>query len=255
MYRLGVRATSLREVPLAPLGAGWYRRGMTVWLALVVLATPIRVDLPTGQIDWTDRTVSVLGVGTPKILSHTGGITPVDPLTAAKADAQARMKGLLSGLPVDAAQVVSAVSALRDRFETAASNGQMQAPRYFSDGTVHLPATATFAFPRAPRAVDPLAPTGLIIKLSADIDPRLQIMLVADGGAPVPAGLPEHRVAPAGIIWVRGDIQHDHLKHVGPQPLQVEGAPGDQVGHIKLGADVQAALTENSLGGIVVVLP
>lgn len=228
---------------------------MTLWLAFVVLAAPVRVDLPTGQIDWTDRTVSVLGVGTPKILSHTGGITPVDPLTAAKADAKARLTRLLEDLPVGASDSAGDVAGVRARFERAVTDSQMQAPRYFSDGTVHLPATATFAFPRAPRAVDPLAPTGLIIKLSADIDPRLQVMLIADGGAPVLAGLPGHRVAPAGIIWVRGDLSHTHLKHVGPQPLQVEGVPGDQVGHIKLGADVHAALAENSLGGIVVVLP
>lgn len=255
MDALLLLATPGDEVPLAPPGAGWYRRTMTVWLALVVLASPIQVDLPTGQIDWTDRTVSVLGVGTPKILSHTGGITPVDPLTAAKADARARIKALLNGLPVGSAQVASAVPALRDRFDKATSAGPMQAPRYFSDGTVHLPATATFAFPRAPRAVDPLAPTGLIIELSADIDPRLQIALVADGGAPILAGLPGQRVAPAGIIWVRGAVGYEHLKHVGPQPLQVKGVPGDQVGHIKLGADMQAVLAENSLGGILVVLP
>ena len=228
---------------------------MTLWLTVIILAAPIVVDLPTGQIDWTDRTVSVLGVGTPKILSHTGGMTAVDPLEAAAADAKARLTALLANLPVGAAQVAESVPALRARFEEAAAGAQQQTPRYFSDGTVHLPVTATFASPQVPRAVDPLAPTGLIIRLSGDIDPRLQIALVADGGAPILAGLPGQRVAPAGIIWVRGEPSAVHLEHVGPQPLQIKGEPGDQVGHIKLGADMLPVLSRNSLGGIVVVLP
>lgn len=217
-------------------------------LCLIILAAPITVSGVDGEIDWTARTVRVLGVGTPRILSHTGGITPTDPMTAAKADARQRLRRMLGGLP-------DQTPAVRDRFRTAAENPRWGEPRYFSDGTVHQPAVASFGLAKVPRAVDPLAPTGLIIELSADIDPRLQISLLADGDAPVPAGMPTDRVAPAGVVWVRGTVEPDQLKHVGPQPLLLKGEPGDAPGQIRLGADAKAALARNSLGGVVVVLP
>jgi hypothetical protein len=233
--------------PLALCRPDWYRLGMLA-LCLIVLATPITVDSVDGQINWTARTVQVLGVGSPKILSHTGGITPEDPMTAAKADAQKRLRRLLKTLP-DQTQALDA------RFGASADAPAWGDARYFSDGTVHQPATASFALSKVPRAVDPLAPTGLIIELSADIDPRLRVTLLADGGGPILAGMPTDRVAPAGVVWVRTGLEAEQLKHVGPQPLLLKGEPGDRPGQIRLGADAKAALARNSLGGIVVVLP
>lgn len=217
-------------------------------LCLIILATPITVDSTAGEIDWTARTVRVLGVGTPKILSHTGGITPEDPMTAAKADARRRLQQVFKTLP-------DQTSVLKKRLGAAADAPIWGDARYFSDGTVHQPATASFALAKVPRAVDPLAPTGLIIELSADINPRMRITLLADGDTPIEAGMPTDRVAPAGVVWVRTAIEPAQLKHVGPQPLLLKGEPGDAPGQIRLGADAKAALAQNSLGGIVVVLP
>lgn len=228
---------------------------MLAWFSLIVLAAPIVVEQPDGRVDWTTRTVHARGVGTPKILSHTGGITPVDPLTAAKADLKRRLGVLLKALPVDGRETVATRPRVDGHLQKAAAQHVADKPLYFSDGTVHLPGAASFAFPYAPRAVDPLAPTGLIITLSADIDPRLRLTLTAPGVKPVAAGLPDDRVAPAGIVWVRGKADETQLRHVGPQPLAVAGAPGDALGQIALGADAVDALLGNSLNALMVVLP
>lgn len=228
---------------------------MIAWLSLIVLAAPIVVEQPDGRVDWTTRTVHARGVGTPKILSHTGGITPEDPLTAAQADLKRRLGALLKALPVDGRETVASRPRVDGRLLDAIAKAAAADPLYFSDGTVHLPGEASFAFPYAPRAVDPEAPTGLIVTLSADIDPRLRLQLIAPGVPPVSAGLPDDRVAPAGIVWVRGKADAAQLRHVGPQPLAVEGAPGDALGQIKLGADAASAIQGNSLNAIMVVMP
>lgn len=228
---------------------------MIAWLPILLFAAPIVVTQPDGAVDWTTRTVRALGVGTPIILSHTGGVTPTDPLTAARTDLKRRLSRLLKALPIEGTATVASRPRIDGRLAKALDAHQPAEPIYFSDGTVHLPGAASFAFPYAPRAVDPDAPTGLIITLSADIDPRLRLKLSAPGIAGVDAGLPDDQVAPAGIVWVRGKADEQQLRHVGPQPLAVRGAPGDTVGQIKLNVDAVEALRGNSLNALMVVLP
>lgn len=227
-------------------------------LVSAACARPIIRQVDDGTIDWTAREVRVNGVGTPIILSHTGATTPRDPYEQAREDARLRLVRILDGLPVDGRKA-SDVEVLEAVFSSAVRGFRADAPLHFSDGTVHLPATASFAWGAAlagpPIPQPPDAPTGLVLKLAAPMEPRLRLTLSAPGAPTVVAGLPGDLVGGAGIVWVTAE--EEGVRLVGPRPIVAAASLGDKAGVVVLDAAGAAALRHPGgvQGGVAVVLP
>lgn len=222
-----------------------------------------------GQINWTEGVVEVIGVGTPKILSPTGGLTERDPYTAAREDAQRRLTRILADVQIDRGRALAAAPDLAPLAEVKLRGFTSEAARHFSDGTVHLPARLPLGWiPEALAAAEmgvPMdavggsggaAPAGavpLVIQLSASIAPAVQIELVAPGEGDRPrrqAGLPGDLLAVDGVRWVKGKKALAALRRQTPAPVIIEGAPGDGPGVITLTAEGQAvAFRPMSEGG------
>ena len=90
-----------------------------------------------GSINWTQRTMHTLGIGTHRILSPTGGWTQQDLHKVAHQNAHAKLQRL--------AQTALSLSAQHTcPLETLSRIYQTQHQQTFSDGSVHLPAHITF---------------------------------------------------------------------------------------------------------------
>lgn len=234
------------------------RSALLLLIPGLVLARPVIQQVDDGTINWTTREVRVNGVGTPVILSHTGAATPRDPYEQAKDDARVRIARVLEGLPVDHRKA-SEVAALESIFSSTVRGYRADAPLHFSDGTVHLPATASFAWgpalagPPVPQPAN--APTGLVITLAAPHEPRMRLTLSAPGAPTVVAGLPGDLVGAAGVIWVTEAAEATHL--VGPRPVVCTATPGPRAGTLVLDAAGAAALKHPGgvQGGLAIVLP
>ncbi len=99
--------------------------GLALFLCAATPAEEVKLPEP---IDLETRTVSVLGVYTPVILSPTGSLNAKEPYSAAKEDCRARIRAELETLKV------------RNTDELL-QNVQEGTPVYFTDGTVHIPCT------------------------------------------------------------------------------------------------------------------
>lgn len=249
----------------------WALIALALLWAPATLADPVVTRTDDGVIDWTHREVRATGVGTPRILSPTGALTPREPYDVARADAEARIERLLARLPVDAKRRLREVDALDAQRAAATRAFTGDESRHFSDGTVHLPARASFAWVAdgwpaeakrtangaagepAPPIVGPPAPgpSGLIIELSGPVEPAVRLRLEPKGGAPIHAGTARDPIGPRGVVWARAGDGIDRTAIVGDAPVTISGQPGGERGVIALAAD---ALPTASLPGAVLVL-
>lgn len=151
-----------------------------------LLAGPAAAPAP--GVDWTAGVVRVLGVGTPRILSPTGGLLERDAIELAREDAFARLRKAIAALPrpADAPGGATPLAAAADRAVTLAVFTE---PTFFADGTAHMTAeVALFAAfgnrpaPAEARVVRVEAPSGFA--------PCVELRLETAGAAPIFAGLP-----------------------------------------------------------------
>jgi hypothetical protein len=229
-------------------------------------------DGPDGVVDWSALRLRVNGVGTPVITSPTGAITPRDLYEAARDDARARLERALAAIPVDDQRTVGDVAGLEPRRHVAVEGFTSGDALHFSDGTVHLPASLSFAWvvdalaappasPAAPAsapapasispetkpapasaAAPPSAagkpadpPTGLILVAHGRARPALRVRVESDDGKRfVYAGLRGDPVAPAGAAWVSARADADASPLAGKHPLVLEAEPGDRAGVLRL---------------------
>jgi len=232
--------------------------GGLVWAGSVAAAPVVR-PLEDGQVNWSTREVQVNGVGTPVILSHTGGTTPRDPYEQARDDARQRLQRALGALPVDA-RPAGTVQALDAILASALQSFQSDPPLHFSDGTVHLRSTASFAWgaalagPPIPQAPD--APTGLLVRLTGPMEPRMRLTLMAAGAPAVVAGLPGDVIGGAGVVWVARGDEGTLTGLLGPRPIETAATPG-KAGELVLDAAGAAVLQHAGglQGAVAVVMP
>lgn len=184
----------------------------------------------------------MVGVGTPKILSPTGGLTTADPYDAARADAQQRLTRLLAELPVDAQRRLKDISALDGRRADAVAAFSSEAAQHFSDGSVHLPARLSFDW--APAAVPAPAsaggaeapappasgPTGLVLVVKGAVRPALRVTLRdEEGSATAHAGLTGDPLGES-VTWLPDRADPRAGEAVGARPRVVEVKAGDGAG-------------------------
>lgn len=239
-------------------------------------AEPVITTTDDGVIDWTRREVRANGVGTPRVISPTGGLTPREPYAVARADAERRISALLARLPIEGKTRLRGVAALTEARKSAARSYSSSSAKHFSDGTVHLPVSASFAWvaeswpgeaegrasdqeepPTAPPVVGPPMPgsTGLLIRVAGPVRPAVRLTLTGKAGT-ARAGTVADALAPGGVIWARGASAEAYAEHIGNAPRVVEARGGADAGHLIL-ADADADLLEAATvaGGVLVLLP
>lgn len=243
-------------------------------------AEPVLTKTDDGVIDWTHRTVRAIGVGTPRILSPTGALTPRDLYDAARGDAEKRLARLVARLPVDERRRLRDLDALDERRVAMVKGHTAAETRHFADGSVHLPASSSFAWvaaewpaddapakdagpstPRgggageAPPIVGPPmpGPTGLVITLDGPLEPTVRLRLKTPAGQVLGAGTVLDRLGSDGAYYIRdrGDVEMVAL--VGDTPLTVEGSPGGARGAVALRDE--ALVGRHLPGAVVLVLP
>lgn len=246
-------------------------RGLALALLLIgapALAAPVLTETDDGVIDWTARKVDAVGVGTPRIISSTGALTPREPYDVAREDAEKRIVRLLARLPVDGKRRLRDLDPLDDRRTAVAKAHVAAETRHFSDGTVHLPASASFAWVAAEWPVEepakpgaPIAPvgppmpgpTGVIVKLDAAVEPAVRLQLTTPAGVALHAGTAHDPLGPAGAVFARDLADVDLAALVGDAPLTVEAKPGKGRGSITV--PDEALVGRRIPGAIVILLP
>ena len=158
---------------------------------LCLLAAPPAVVPPSGPVqpvDWRAGTVSVLGVGTPRILSPTGSLLDRDAIELAREDAFARLRRLLRALPRPDG-LPGGPDPLITAGDRAAPLTVFGAPLFFADGTAHM--TASVSLPAALGHPVPPA-TSRIARVAAPpgFDPCVELRLEDTAGATALTGLP-----------------------------------------------------------------
>lgn len=228
-------------------------------------AEPVVTETDDGVVDWTRRTVEAIGVGTPDIISPTGALTPREPYDVAREDAEKRITRLLARLPVDGERRLRDLDPLDARRAAVAKAHVAAETRHFSDGTVHLPASASFAWAAAEWPADPAAkidvpvgpplpgPSGLIVKLGAPMKPAVRLRLTTPAGATLAAGTVHDPLGPTGAVFAYAEADVDLPALVGDAPLIVEAAPGEGRGAITL--PDEALVGQRIPGAIVILLP
>ena len=96
-----------------------------------------------GVIDWSERAVSAVGVGTPRLLSPTGGLATEDLAAVALRDAERRLValvGALLSLEGGAGSGEADAGGCKERLRDVAARRAAEStpPARFSDGTAHL---------------------------------------------------------------------------------------------------------------------
>ncbi len=233
-------------------------------------AAPVLTKTDDGVIDWTARMIRAVGVGTPQVLSPTGALTPREPYDVARADAEKRIARVLARIPVDARRRLRDLDPLDARRQAVAKAFTADDSRHFADGTVHLPASASFAWvaaewpeggagegpeqPAAPLVGPPLpGPTGLVIKLDRAVEPTVRLRLETPDGKALPAGTHRDPLGPRGIVYATRPSDVDLAALVGDAPLTVTAAPGDGRGALVLADETLAGL--RLPGAVLVLMP
>ncbi len=214
-----------------------------------------------GQIDWTRGQLRVVGVGTPRVLSPSGGITDGDPYQVAVTDARRRLARLLERVRLDAQGLYGRRPALSGAGQRALEGFTSEGARRFSDGTVHVPAALSLDWlpaavgeppapedpsvftgpPLPPEVVERSAdlPTGLILTVEGALPPSTRLRLAVpppaaglDGGpppTPAPAqaavyvGWLGDAAGTVGLRWFHaGDPAIEAL--VGARPVRLTAA-------------------------------
>ncbi|MCA9537541.1 MAG: hypothetical protein KC620_01560 [Myxococcales bacterium] len=241
------------------------------WLLAVALllvgAAPVETITDDGRIDWTNRMIRVQGVGTPRVLSPTGGVTAHDAYEEARADAERRLGRLLARLPVDAQRRLAELKALDGQREAAAKAYVSTAARHFSDGTVHLPAEIPFAWVAAswpdtgPAAISPGVaddgPTGLLIRVDGAVAPAVRLRFVGPSERSITAGVAGDAVGAAGVIWTHDEAEAIASPLIGPRPkvIRAKSAGPAAPGTLRIAEDAAWLLDARVPGGVAVVLP
>lgn len=238
-----------------------------IGLAAPAFADPVVTKTDDGVIDWTARTLSAVGVGTPAVLSPTGALTPREPYDVARTDAEKRIARLLARVPVDRTRRLRDLDPLDERRQAVAKTFTAEASRHFADGTVHLPARVPLAWiaaewpaesaesPAAPPPVGPPAPgpTGLVVELAEPIEPTVRLSLRLPSKTTLTAGTARDPIGATGAYYVYDPADLDLKTLVGASPLTVKGRAGDGRGTIEL-SDA-SLLGRRVPGAVVVVLP
>lgn len=202
---------------------------MTAIIALAGAAPPGPVvrSSEDGVVDWTARVVRAVGVGTPKILSPTGSLTPRDPYVVAREDARARLGRLLARLRVESGKRLSDYEELAERRAAALEGFTSTDAVRFSDGTVHLPVSVPFDWVPAavvghapPAAPEDAVVTGLVVRVKGKVQLRMRVSLTA-GKRSVLAGFPDDPVGADGVRWFRDEITARAWPALGPRPRTV----------------------------------
>lgn len=253
---------------------GIWRRASALAAVLLTLAAPPAAAEPVistrgdAVIDWTARVVRVTGVGTPRVISPTGALTPDDLYATARADARDRVARALGEIPFEAGKTLREVEPLAAPRDAAARAYRSERTRHFSDGTVHLPVEADFSWVPAAWAPDPIdgvltlgppappgddEPTGLVITLSGPAEPAIRVTLRGPDDVTTRLGLRGDPIGADGIIWVR-DRADAPDAFVGPRPRLVEGNALGR-GIIGVGEPDLDLFTTAIPGGVVIVTP
>lgn len=161
------------------------------------------------RIDWAERRLTALGVGTPRILSPTGSLLDHDAVVLAHDDVLARLRRAFLGLPRPSDEADARLTAAAERI---AAMARLDEPRHYADGTVHQAGTLALA---ALLGDTPPAEGAVAMRLRAPegFRPCLQIHLVQGGAPPLAAGLPGDPIP--HLRWLTGP---------GPTPLTGEAA-------------------------------
>lgn len=218
---------------------------------------PVVRKTDDGVVDWTARSVTAVGVGTPKIMSPTGSLTARDPYVVAREDAQARLERLLARLRVEPGTRLAGYETLKARRAAAVAESTTAEALRFSDGTVHLPVSAPFDW--VPAALvgreSTLAPedavvTGLVVLVEGKVEPRLRVKLSA-GERSARAGFPDDPVGPGGVAWFHDATQAKAWPALGPRPRTVSAKVVK--GALRL-SDDDANVLDGVPGGVALVV-
>lgn len=151
-----------------------------------LLAGPVAAPAP--GIDWAAGVVRVLGVGTPRILSPTGGLLERDAIELAREDAFARLRKAIAALPrpADAPGGPTPLTAAADRAVTLVAFTE---PVFFADGTAHMTAEVALfaAFGHRPAPADARIAR---VEAPAGFTPCVELRLEMPGAPPLFVGLP-----------------------------------------------------------------
>ncbi len=193
----------------------------------LALAGPVQRVNDDGVIDWGSRTLQVTGVGTPRVVSPTGSLTPEDPYEVARRDARERLERLVARVRVGEKRV-GAHEALRERVREVVEKYVAADPIRLADGTIHLPARVelgwigeALAGVPAPAETASVDVTGLVLRLNGGLEPRLRVV-VGCGARKVQAGFPGDPLGAAGVGWFE-DLQSARASGVaGARPRVVQ---------------------------------
>lgn len=229
-----------------------------------------------GDIDWTAGELRALGVGTPKILSPTAGVTRQDLYRAAVADAQARLGHLLDQVRLDSRHRLGGLHrpGFAQRRQQALGTFEAEDALHFTDGTVHVATRLSLAWAPSTLGVTPPAdaaedfvgpplpddlakawpvPTGVVLRINGALSPSLRIALDFPGEPDWQAGVAGDPVAATGMRWFRaGDPLL--VAHVGASPREID-VRARGVGSVALDAAARAQLVGLSRVPTAVVLP
>jgi len=219
---------------------------------------PVLRKSEDGAVDWTARVVRATGVGTPKILSPTGALTPRDPYVVAREDARVRLERLLARLRVERGKRLSGYPELDARRGDALDGFTSAEALRFSDGTVHLPVSVPFDWVpaalagRGPAAVaSDAAVTGLLLRVEGKLEPRLRLVLRA-GERTVKAGFPVDPLGATGVAFFRTVAEARAWPLLGARPREATAVVKGRALQL---AEPDADLLSGVPGAIAVVLP
>lgn len=164
-----------------------------------VIAAPLITEGAFGVVDWSSGEARVVGVGTPRLLSTTGGLTDADLREMAQKDAESRLTRAMLALPVSPQRTLARLPQWAAKVRQSVRRFRTQAIRSGSDGTIHLDARLTFehlfsvvkparATPGGQR--DAQVPV-LRLRIGQAIEPCMRVVVRFGDEAPVLFGLPE----------------------------------------------------------------
>ncbi|MCK6571369.1 hypothetical protein L6V77_09750 [Myxococcota bacterium] len=157
-------------------------------LALLASVGPVRAagaEPDRADVDWPTGRLHALGVGTPRLLSPTGSLLLEDATELARSHARRRLAEALLALPVPPGAAEAARRAAANR---APGLVRFDEPRFFSDGTVHLPAQLD-VFAALGHGV-PAPEPEVTVTAPAAFRPCLLLLLRGPTGVESPAGQP-----------------------------------------------------------------
>ena len=180
---------------------------LSALLATTVHAAPIEQRLEEGVIDWSRAELRTVGVGTPRILSPTGGVTDDSPIELARKDAERRLEKLVGRLRWNQKDRLSQHPLWLQRGNEAAKQLRATALQRGSDGTVHLHVVVPMSQlmkrtqPTSPDLDAPANPK-LWIRVKAPLRPCAQLTTQHQGEPELTVGLGDPvNTERRGLYW------------------------------------------------------